>query len=79
MSDLNPCPFCGDPDTPVLVPNDFGKRSWFRVQCYELLGAGCGAIGPGASWRAEATRLWNERPTPRRVPTLPPNPGYASP
>ena len=54
MSDLKPCPFCGE-KVAILVGGDkIGK--YFRVKCW-----GCGAQTVAKRTRAEAVEAWNCR------------------
>ena len=62
MTEILPCPFCGqiiDPtDADFCYPNNREKTAW-RAGCIEVAG-GCGAeiVGETAE---EAIRLWNTR------------------
>lgn len=52
MSELKPCPFCGDLD-PYVSGDDW--NGWYVV-C-----SGCGADGSTESTKAEAIDAWNTR------------------
>ena len=54
MSELKPCPFCGE-KVAILVGGDkIGE--YFRVKCW-----GCGAQTVAKRTRAEAIEAWNHR------------------
>ena len=62
MSDLKPCPFCGDPmegsvtDTPLGFAK--GPNGTLMVQCDNQ---NCDTLGPVGKTMDEAVKLWNRR------------------
>lgn len=54
MTDLEPCPFCGN-RTLRVTRADLAAADLYEVWCRD-----CGARGP-VEKRAEAIRLWNAR------------------
>ena len=54
MTDLNPCPFCGDPAMVQRIGPHGNK--WWEVQC-----GGCGISGPDRGNETDAITAWNTR------------------
>lgn len=68
---MEPCPFCGNANTPVSLSDDDLKLFW--ISC-GVWGAGCRTRGPLADSQAEAVEAWNRRSLPQgeEASVLPP-------
>lgn len=59
MSDLKPCPFCGNTDIEIRETfTDYGEK-WLYCKC--PLGIGCGAMSGAAENETVARNKWNIR------------------
>lgn len=69
MTDLRPCPFCGNNTAPRLV-QDVEYQYW-EVICSVMRdhGLGCGSRAAHFWTPAEAVELWNSRPNDEAKPT----------
>ena len=60
MTELKPCPFCGNEPTIVIRKGKDGWRDRYSVLCdYEH--GGCGAESGWYHYEAEAISSWNKR------------------
>jgi Lar family restriction alleviation protein len=55
MSEMLPCPFCGD-DDPFIITSDDEGDDWYQVECR------CGGGTAGSHIEEDAVEMWNRRP-----------------
>lgn len=58
MSDLKPCPFCGEQPSSEVESNGLGV---FWIICDNVNVGGCGCEGPYKPSEEEAAEAWNRR------------------